>query len=239
MLKIATKFSPDLNGFELAWSAGFRNAEFYLNPKILEKLPDIIRISQSFPFEYVPHFPNKSVDKEVAQQTCKLYEALKCRAMVIHQPMMDEWGQKLLDQYPSIRFAVENHFLNRDQFWKWAELNPGLNLDVEHLWKFTLDSGPLSELDEVLSQFLKKYAGKLRHMHLPGFVPGMDEHRPMYCSRELMDLVWSKLLEHGYQGLVVSEIDTAYQTRQDLRMDVLLYEGWWEKRGRKIWEKQR
>lgn len=229
MLKIATKFAPEESAFRIAWQAGFRFAEFYLNPDILEDVRGITELAIEYPFEYVPHFPNKKVTKKTAQACAWLYDKLDCDAMVIHQPMIDEWGERLLQWNPNIRFAVENHYLDETQFWNWAENNPGLNLDIEHLWKFTLQDAELSKVESFLNQFLERYHEKLNHIHLPGYVPGYDEHRPMYCSRPLMETVWPLLEKYGYSFFVVSEINKQYQTYQDLRMDALLYEGWQSK----------
>lgn len=61
---------------------------------------------------------------------------------------------------------------------------------------------------------------------MPGYLPGQGEHRPMYTSREFCLGVFDILADHKYDGLVVSEVDMAFQNRFDLQMDVLLYEGW-------------
>ena len=230
MLKIATKFAPHPAGFETAWQAGFRFAEFWLNGDWLQRVDDIIHQAKQYPLRYVPHLPNKHVQEITIQQTVQLYQQLDCQALVLHQPMMDLWGHELRAQCPGIRLAVENHILNEKEFWHWAESNPGLNLDVEHFWMFTLKDAPLARLEKTLVRFLENHSGRLNHVHLPGYVPGYEEHRPMYCSRELMFLVWDLLEQHAYAGFVVSEVDSAYQTPQDLRMDLLLFERWWTSR---------
>ncbi len=226
MLKIATKFAPDEATLSLAWRAGFRYGEFFLTPEILAKVNAIVKTAQNYPIEYVPHFPNKKVTKNTAQACVDLYKRLDCKAMVIHQPMLDQWGASIQEWHPDICFAVENHYLTEEQFWEWADKNPGLNLDIEHLWKFTLQDAPLPQVVEFFSKFLDRHADKLNHIHLPGYIPGADEHRPMYCSRELMYAVWPLLEKKQYTGLIVSEINKQYQTFQDLRMDALLFEGW-------------
>jgi len=226
MLKIATKFAPSLASLDLAWRAGFRFAEFYLNPEILAGVPEIVATAREFPLEYVPHFPNKKVNKETVQQCVELYQQLGCRAMVIHQPMINRWGKAITKLDESIQLAVENHYLNEKQFWEWAETNPGLNLDIEHLWKFTLKDAKLAKLESFLDKFLKKHIGKLKHVHLPGYVPGYSEHRPMYCSRELMHVAWGLLAKHNYDYFMVSEINGEFQNLEEMQMDLLLFQRW-------------
>ena len=230
MLKIATKIVPEPASFQRAWSAGFRFVEFWLNAELLSDVDTIIKTAQQYPFQYVPHFPNKKNDEQSVQQAIKLYRELNCEAIVIHQPMIDTWKETFVAQEPEIRFAVENHRLSVEKFWEWAEKNPGLNLDVEHLWKFTLKNSSLDEVLAMLEQFLDRYSEKLYHVHLPGYVPGAEEHRPMYCNRDFVHGVWERLENVNYRGLVVSEINSEYQTDQDLKMDQLLFERWWMER---------
>lgn len=227
MLKIATKFAPTPVAFAQAWQAGFRYAEFWLSAALLQDVEQIISQAQRYPFGYVPHLPNKQVESETIQQTARLCRKLKCSALVLHQPMMDRWGEDLQARLPDVSLAVENHVLNETEFESWAEKNPGLNLDIEHLWKFTLRDAPLARLEQTLADFLRRHGHKLQHVHLPGYLPGQEEHRPMYCSRELMYVAWGQLHDLGYAGLVVSEINGPYQNPQDLRMDMLLFERWW------------
>ena len=86
-------------------------------------------------------------------------------------------------------------------------------------------------LDDLLAQvrtFLSRFGDKLRHVHLPGYWPGLEEHRPMYCSRAMVFPVLSLLAESGFEGLVVSEVNPQYQNPNDLLMDVLLFDTWRE-----------
>src|SRR6185437_8983938 len=103
--------------------------------------------------------------------------------------------------------AVENHRLTPDAFLDWAQRNPGLTLDVEHLWMYTLRDAPLSNLLAEVRSFLSRFAHKLRHVHLPGYLPGQPEHRPMYCSRDMVLAVFSLLEEVHFTGLIVSEVN--------------------------------
>jgi len=226
MLKIATKFAPDVPAFETAWKAGFRFTEFWLSADLLKRAGGIIETAKRYPLAYVPHLPNKKVTKQTVAQTIQLYRELNCNALVLHQPMMDAWGADFTEQAPEMKLAVENHVLSEEQFWDWAEKNPGLNLDVEHLWLFTLKGASLDQVSDTLSRFLKKYKQKLNHVHLPGFLPGGPEHRPMYCSREFVFMVWDHLHAAGYENFVVSEVNGDFQTLQDLKMDLLLFERW-------------
>jgi hypothetical protein len=79
-----------------------------------------------------------------------------------------------------------------------------------------------------VGDLLDRFGDKIRHVHLPGYAPGFAEHRPMYCSREMVFSVLSLLADHHFAGLVVSEADPEYQNVKELHMDVLLFNTWHE-----------
>lgn len=227
MLKLATKFIPARPSLEAAHRAGFRNVELWSDAALLEDWHSVARICRDYPFEFVIHFPNRTdLSAETLEHCVRLYRALECRCLVIHQPMFDKYRQPLEAAEPGIGFAIENHRLSPEQFEHWADSNPGLTLDVEHLWLLTLPGAPLSLVLQTVRDFLQRYGSKLRHVHLPGYVPGFDEHRPMYCSREMVFGVMSLLAEIDFQGLVVSETSPEFQNPNELRMDVLLFDTW-------------
>jgi hypothetical protein len=231
MLKLATKFAPTAPAFERAHRAGFRFAELWLDRHVLAGWREVVALASAFPLGYALHFPNRLDDPAPAlEQTVALYRALGCPALVIHQPMFDRHAAGLLALEPGLRLAIENHKLSPEGLARWAERSPGLTLDVEHLWKITLRDVPLPRLLEELRAFLSRYAGKLRHVHLPGYLPGQPEHRPMYCSRDLVFGAFSLFEEFHVECLLVSEVETEFQNEQELRMDVLLFEAWQARR---------
>jgi sugar phosphate isomerase/epimerase len=227
VLRFATKFVPQRVKLENAYQAGFRHAEIWLNDALLADWDGVARLAGDYPFEYALHFPNAPAPTAVTLAgAVALYRRLGCRCMVIHQPLFDRCAADLLRLEPGLRLAVENHKLSPQGFGEWADRNPGLALDVEHLWKFTLADAPLESLRRHVRSVLSSYRDKLRHVHLPGYWPGFMEHRPLYCARDMAFPILSLLAEHDYDGLVVSEANAEYQTAQELRMDVLLFEAW-------------
>lgn len=229
MLKLATKFAPQREHFEVAYRAGHRNAEIWLNAAALGNAAAIVQLAGQYPLRYALHFPNRGeLDDSALFQCVRLYQQLRCTALVIHVPMYERYGERLLNHDSSLRLAVENHDLPAHEFGAWAERYRGLTLDIEHLWKYTLADAPLSRLARVLEEFLDRFADKLLHVHLPGYLPGQPEHRPMYCSRDMVFRALSALEAHRFQGLIVSEADLGFQNPNDLRMDVLLFDRWRE-----------
>ncbi|MGF1581211.1 MAG: hypothetical protein ACFCD0_17740 [Gemmataceae bacterium] len=231
MLKFATKFAPVETAFQRAQEAGFRFAEFWVDDELLANWETIPSVAERFPFEYVIHFPNHVKDPDnTPKHAAELYRALGCRCMIIHPPMYKLYGPRLLDLNADMKLGIENLRLNTDQFEVWATTSDYLTLDVEHLWKMTLNDAPLSTLMETLERFWTNHGRKVQHIHMPGYLPGHPVHRPMYCSRDLVLPVMSFLAEKQFQGLVVSEADITYQNNYELRMDVLLFEMWKQSR---------
>lgn len=230
MLKLATKFIPQRASFEQAHRAGFRCAELWLDARVLAEGPALVPLARHYPLEYVLHFPNHwDLTPAVLEQMVQWYRALGSRCLVIHQPQIDRFGESLNRLEPNLRLAVENHKLTPEQLTAWAERNPGLTLDVEHLWKFTFPRASLAQLLDSVRDVLTRFAPKLRHVHMPGYWPGLEEHRPLYCARDLVFPVLSLLQKFDFDGLIVSEVNPEFQNAAELRMDVLLFERWREK----------
>ena len=139
---------------------------------------------------------------------------------------LDVQLKRLKELAPDLNLAIENHVLDRDDFERWADRNPGLTLDVEHLWKYTLHDASLATLLNHVDRFLEQHAHKLHHVHLPGYQPGGEEHHPIHDNEEMATQVMTRLAEHGFTKLVVSELDAPFQTHEYLRQDVMLFERW-------------
>jgi hypothetical protein len=233
MPQIATKFKPEAASFQLAFDCGFRAAELWLDETLLLEAERVVELADRFPFRYAIHFPNElNVGPEAVERAAWLYARLDCSALVIHEPQFLKYADTILRHRPETRLAVENHFHQPDEFHTWCARWPGMTLDVEHLWLFCLgQEAPLSRVIDTTARFLDLFGSRLRHVHLPGFVPMYDEHRPMYCNRDLVRAVWHLLDEMRFDGLVVSEVSLPFQNAFDLRMDVLLHEGWLAERG--------
>ena len=227
MLELATKFVPVRPAFEIANATGFRAAEFWLDARLLNESDRIAAEALEFPFRYALHFPNSGpLSSDALKAAASLYRRLHCTAIIIHQPMFNSYAAALREIDSGLDLAIENHVLDLGGFDRWAERSPGLTLDVEHLWKFTLDNAPLATLFQHVDRFLQRHAGKLHHVHLPGYQPGGDEHTPTHCNEEMAGEVLTRLAEHGFSKLVVSEADIPFQTEPFLRKDVSFFEKW-------------
>lgn len=227
MLTLATKFVPERSAFQTAFDAGFKAAEFWLDARLLSESSTIAAVAGDFPLRYALHFPNQGpISVEALRGAVNLYRDLKCTAMIIHQPMFDRYADALREMAPELDLAIENHILDLPRFERWSDQSPGLTLDVEHLWKFTLNDAPLTTLLEHVERFLDRHASRLHHVHMPGYQPGGEEHYPIHYNSELAIEVLTRLASHGFTKLVVSEADTPFQSREFLLKDTALFDQW-------------
>ena len=177
MLKIATKFAPNEAAFATAHAAGFRHAEIWLSDAVLRNWQNVAESASTLRngARAALSQPGPHLSHATLTETAELYRALQCQCMVIHQPQFNAYAETLYGLHAGLRFAIENHKLNLDELERWAASNPGLTLDVEHVWKFTLHDSPLPELLERIRLLLERYSQKVRHVHLPGYLPGYQE----------------------------------------------------------------
>ena len=231
MLRLATKFRPVPSHFDTATAAGFRNAEFFLDRDVLDDPTGVIETAREYDLGYALHFPNKP-ELEVAhlEAVARLYDELSASAVVIHPHMLRQYGEQMRSVHSDIALAEETMRVAPDEFPEWLEAHDHVTLDVEHIWKFSLNDGPIEELFRLVESIFASHGDRVRHIHMPGYLPGYGEHRPMYTSREFCFGIFDILASNGYEHLVVSEVDLEFQNAAELRMDVLLFERWEQQR---------
>ncbi|MCE9604033.1 MAG: hypothetical protein K8U03_03930 [Planctomycetia bacterium] len=232
MFELATKLKPDEEApFRIAVESGYRCAELWTGPSVLEDVRHTADLAQRFDLRYSLHFPNRrDLTPRQLRAVVDLYRALDCRSMTIHQLEFDRYAPEIAKLDAGVCLTVENGSLALAEFQRWAEENAFLTLDAEHLWMFTHPGASCAEAAEAVGRLLAAQGAKLRHVHLPGSRGGPEEHRPMYNSREYVFAVLDRLAEVGYEGFVVSEVDLEYQTKNDLTMDRLLFDTWLQTR---------
>jgi len=232
MFELATKFKPDVAlPFEIAVAAGYRCAELWTGPAILDSLSNVIALAHRFPLRYALHFPNRrDLTPEQLRSVVELYRALECRSMTIHQLEYDRYAPQLAELDAGLCLAVENGDLTAAELSAWAERNSYLTLDAEHAWMYSNAGRTREEALAAIGELLAAHGRKLRHVHLPGNRGGPEEHRPMTESPEFVTAVFDRLAAAGFAGFVVSEVDQEYQTLEVLVEDRRLFETWLEAR---------
>jgi len=227
-MQLATKFKPDADApFQTAVDAGLRAAELWTGPDVLADCPAVIERARRFDLRYAVHFPTRrDLTDEQLRAFVELYRALDCRSATIHQPEYDLYGPTMQRLAPDVALGVENSRVDVAGFHRWAEENPRLTFDVEHVWFLTIPEATLDQVLEFVANFLTRHAAKIQHVHMPGYVPGTPDHRPMYTSPQFVLSSLNLLHGAGYRELVVSEVDVEFQTLVDLQKDRDLFDRW-------------
>lgn len=230
MIHFATKFAPEKEAVVRTKNAGFSAAEIWLDAGYLEATEQVLEILQGQGLRYVLHFPNSGdLTDQHLSWFVEMYRGLECEAAVIHKPMLRSYGNRLKKLAgDSLLFAVENGRQRGEDFRNWAVDHSFLTMDVEHFWKYTLGDCAFENFAELLAGFFAEFGEKVRHIHMPGYLPGAPEHCPSYTNPQFACEVWDRLLESGFSGLAVSESNQEFQTDIHLRRDLILFQRWEE-----------
>ncbi|MEM7143799.1 MAG: hypothetical protein AAF591_01610 [Verrucomicrobiota bacterium] len=227
MLTFATKLQPTAANVDAAWNAGFRATEVSLNAAVLKNWRTSVEAMRRHPMQYTLHFPNKGpIGSGKVKKIVKLYRSLNCHAMVIHPGMLKKYGSQLKKKKNPLRLAVENGKIGYDSFCLWAGSHDYLTLDIEHLWKYSLEDCSLADLRHELQAFLWQYGPKIRHVHLPGYKAGQDEHRPTYKNPKLARMVLNLLELDDVPRTIVSETRASLRTPENLAADTKFFNNW-------------
>ena len=226
-LQLATKLRPTSVALDLAGDVGFREFELWTNEDVLLAAKQVATVCNRPSHRYAVHFPNHAPLRDDAIDGLRLLcDRLWVKAVIMHQPMFDLYGDTVQRENPQVRIGVENGDLDVVSFQRWARENEFLTFDVEHLWKFTLRDAADEIFLTVVDQFLAECADRIVHVHFPGYAIGTDTHRPIYLAGRTGHEVLTLLDRHGYTGFVVSELDSAWQTTTQIRADYDYYHEW-------------
>ena len=158
--------------------------------------------AKRFDLSYALHFPTRrDLSDAHLKSFVALYRALSCRSATIHQLEYDYFATAVQKLDPGLCLAVENSYLDVPAFHRWAEVNPSLTLDVEHVWFLTMPESPLANVIPFVAEFLAHRAAKVRHVHMPGYTPGMPDHQPMYTAPEFVTAIVIAVAQCRLRGL--------------------------------------
>ena len=226
-LKLATRFYPEPQTFKRATRAGFQCAELLTYVGVLANWEAVASMARQFPLQYTIRFPKDGeLTPWLLDGAVALYRELACQEMIIQARMYKHYVQRLS------RGSHPCALPSKTAVWTAGGSTAGPARDVGSRSTSSTSGDiryktPRSKPSWLpWMRFLAVHAGKLRHVHLPGYRPGGNEHRPMYCGAEMVYAVLSRLARAGFTGRVVSEVRSDYQTYKNLRKDVVLFADW-------------
>ena len=150
--------------------------------------------------------------------------------MSVHEDELeDAFHIRTID--PGIQLAVENQNITFDNLESWIQANEAVTLNIEYLWKNTLQDCDFPELQSVLTRLFHNYGSKICKVHLSGYRPDHPVKTPLSHSKEVTEFVFDLLLKNGFQGFVVGEIDVEFQTSENLSLDLKFFQEWKAQKG--------
>ena len=227
MFTHATRTASNADALTTAEEAGISNCELQLTIEDLLNWEDTAKTAKAKGRSILVKFPTSlNVPAEALENCVKLCAVVGCGTLVMHQPMFREYGPQLAELAPTLNLAVENNRQSKARFIEWAETHSSLTFDIEHFWKFTLGDCDQETLLVETAAFLRKYGYKVKAVHMTGYQPGEDVHRPLYMNREATLALLSILAEVEFGGFVVGETAEDLRTHRELAMDVQLVASW-------------
>lgn len=226
MFSFATKFSPEAANFEKAVFAGYEYAELYLTPTRLMSWRSLSKIARSYDLSYLLHFP---VSTKATPQTCQeiveLCQDVSCNIVVVHEAEL-ELAHHVTAIDPTILLAVENQEVRFSDLDDWLKRHEDVSLNLDHLWKETLNNCDFAEFKSVVARLMNNHRGRIRNVHLSGYTPNHPVKCPLSQSPEVACSLLDTILAAGYDGAVVGELDTCFQTGEKLQQDLEWFNGW-------------
>ncbi|NLO91450.1 MAG: sugar phosphate isomerase/epimerase [Elusimicrobia bacterium] len=219
----AAKCAPETGHLRAISDAGFKAAELYLSKAIMSRASEAARLCRRFPLRYALHAPN---DAHCPERLRELAEGLGARIVVLHDIFWeDEWRQTIeVFKGSRIKLCVENMTCSHDPLKFMRRYGLGRCLDLEHL---QLECQGVYE-----AEFLR-IMRQASHIHLTGYTAGSARwHTPVDYSPAASARMLDLLAESGYDGLVVSEAATEYQTPAMFAATAEFFRQWRKSRGR-------
>ena len=231
MFSLATKFSPEAANFEKACCSGYDHAELFLTPTRLMSWRTLSKIARSYEMNYVLHFPTCSkAPHETSEEVVLLAQDINCRTISVHENCLETaMGIREID--PQLQLCVENQSVELEKLDSWIAANEFITLNVENLWKQTLQDDDFSELESVIRRLFHRHRERIRSVHLSGYRPGRESKTPLAKSAEFTNRIFDILLAENFDGIVVGEIDVQHQTSELLKADLALFHRWQNQNG--------
>jgi len=205
-LTIAAKCAPSKELLTIIKDSGIKAVELYLDAEMMKEPLGIIKLCDLFPLRYAIHSPNDGYDPRDME---KLANDLDAGVVVAHNTLWEDEWQKAAEVFKGsdVKLCIENTVSAHEPLKFMRRYGFGMCLDLEHIQM---------ECCGVYEQAVLNIMKMANHIHMTGYTHGSHlwhtpaHHAPLH-NKYLLDLLDST----GYNGLVVSEADTRYQTAEE------------------------
>jgi hypothetical protein len=214
---IAAKCAPEEKILKDIERAGLSAVELYISIEYLHKLNNIKQVCRRFPFRYAIHAPTDGYEPELLSE---LVDASKAEIVVFHDIYWEDEWKYITEKFKPLKckLCIENVFSAIEPVKYMRRFGLGRCLDLEHL------------VMEVNGIFEEPFIGLIKeglHIHMTGYTYGSKAwHTPIHHAPEQSIYLLNMLKQAGYSGLVVSEAQKIYQTREEFRALYDFFQRW-------------
>ena len=216
---LTAKCAVDGNILKLIEKAGIEAVELYTKTSFLKKKEESVKICRDFPFSYAVHAPTNGFEPDLLAE---FVSEIKAKIVILHNIYwMDEWSAmaKALQEV-NAKFCVENIVSLQEPFKIMRRFDAGYCIDLEHL---QMEICGLNE--ETMFHLFKRVS----HVHMTGYSFGSQAwHTPLHHNTAHSTYLLNLLKKAGYEGMVVSEASTQYQTASEFVKLQEFYKKWQE-----------
>lgn len=225
MIKFAAKTSPTFKDLDLLRRLQYKYVELYTTNKTINSAYTMAMIDGFSSFEYVIHAPCDTFDKNIIRFALDIGAKL----IIVHKVIANEQLKEIVNEalVYGIRVAVENvgiidgtqsedYVRTSEDFFNLLKKvhNIDLCVDVEHAC-----------IENSFPWILYTCRDFLTHIHLSGWDSKVKKyHEPVYQNVNLFKETLLALKTIKYDGFVVCEHSTKYNTEEIWRWSKELFE---------------
>lgn len=218
-ITIAAKCSAEESLLDAIAAAGLTATEIYTNNFSLEDVDNIIKICKKYPLRYALHAPASGYEPD---SLFALTEGLKAEIVVFHNIYWEDEWRYITEKFKAVqcKLCIENLFGAVEPVKYMRRFGIGRCLDLEHL------------IMEVNGIFEEPFIGLIKessHIHMTGYAFGSKAwHTPIHHAPDQSIYLLNMLKRAGYSGLVVSEAQNIYQTKEEFQALYEFFKKWKE-----------
>lgn len=218
-ITIAAKCAPEESLLDAIVDAGLIAVEIYTDNSSLKDVDKIVQICKKYPLRYALHGPADGYEPD---RLFALVEGLKAEVVVFHNIYWEDEWRHITGKFKALqcKLCIENLFGAVEPVKYMRRFGIGRCLDLEHL------------IMEVNGIFEEPFAGLIKdssHIHMTGYTFGSKAwHTPIHHAPQQSVYFLNMLKRAGYSGLVVSEAQNAYQTRNEFKALYEFFKKWKE-----------
>lgn len=216
-ITVAAKCAPEESLLDAIVDAGLTATEIYTDNFSLKDIDKIVKICKKYPLRYALHAPANGYEPD---SLVLLVEQIKAEVVIFHNIYWEDEWKYIMEKFQPLKCkpCMENIYSAVEAVKYMRRFGIGRCLDMEHL------------IMEVNGIFEEPFIGLIKessHIHMTGYTFGSKAwHTPIHRASEQSVYLLNLLKKAGYSGLVVSEAQRHYQTKEEFKALREFFQRW-------------